>query len=85
MSVFGHKKCRSEVEVVDKETFDIHTHGNITRDGKLQNVQDARILITDEYGNIVGRRNLPGGVAFGGNVTVNGKLTAEKVVGAVYA
>lgn len=80
MAVCGHRKdCKSEVEVVEKSTFDAHAHGNITRAGKMDGVAEPMILITDAAGNIVASKT------FSGDLTVNGTITASKVVGAVYA
>ena len=79
MAVFGHRECRSCVEVVDKATFDKHTHGKITRDGKMTGVAAPMLLITDAAGNIVASKT------FSGDLTINGTITASKVVGAVYA
>ena len=79
MTTYGHKKCRSNVEVVNKETFEMHAHGKITRSGKVAGVSEPMILITDAAGNIVASRT------FDGDLTVNGTITASKVVGAVYA
>lgn len=79
MAVFGHRKCKSEVEVVEKATYDRHAHGNITRDGKMKDVAEPTILITDAAGNVVASKT------FTGNLTINGTITASKVVGAVYA
>lgn len=79
MSAYGHKKCKSAVEVVEKATFDKHTHGNITRDGKMPGVASPMLLITDAAGNIVASRT------FAGDLIINGTITASKVIGAVYA
>ena len=79
MPVFGHRKCKSEVEVVEKATFDKHVHGRITRDGKMNGVKQPMLLITDAAGNIVASKT------FAGNLYVDGTITAKKVVGAVYA
>ena len=79
MAAFGHKKCRSEVEVVEKQTFDAHAHGNITRAGKMKDVAEPMLLITDAAGNIVASRTFPG------DLTFSGTITASKIVGAVYA
>lgn len=79
MAAYGHRKCKSEVEVVEKETFDNHSHGNITRKGKIFGVAEPMLLITDAAGNIVASKT------FSGDLTVNGTITATKVVGAVYA
>lgn len=79
MAAFGHKKCKSEVEVVEKTAFDAHTHGIITRAGKASGVAEPMLLITDAAGNIVASKT------FTGDLNVNGTITASKVVGAVYA
>lgn len=79
MAVFGHRKCRSEVEVVAKSTFDNHAHGNITRGGKVSGVKAQKLLRTTDEGAIVADNTISG------DVTVNGTLTATKIVGAVYA
>ena len=79
MGVFGHKQCKSCVEVVEKATFDTHKHGNITRAGKMTGVNSPMLLITDAAGNIVASKT------FDGDLTINGTITASKVVGAVYA
>lgn len=79
MATYGHKRCKSCVEVVEKATFDGHAHGNITRSGKMQGVASPMLLITDAAGNIVASKT------FSGDLTINGTITANKVVGAVYA
>lgn len=79
MAAYGHKQCKSAVEVVEKATFDKHTHGNITRGGKISGVTSPMLLITDAAGNIVASKT------FDGDLTINGTITASKVVGAVYA
>lgn len=79
MAAYGHKECKSEVLVVEKSTFDAHAHGNITRDGKIKGVAEPTLLITDAAGNVVASKT------FAGNLTINGTITAAKVVGAVYA
>lgn len=77
--VYGHRICKSVVEVVAKSEYDKHGHGVITNGGKVQGVTAPMLLITDSAGNIVAART------FDGDVTVNGTITANKVVGAVYA
>lgn len=77
-NIFGHKKCHSVVEVPSKYEFDQHTHGNITRDGKVKGVTRPMLLITDANGNIIAAREL------NADLTINGTITADKVVGAVY-
>lgn len=56
-----------------------HTHGKINSNGTISGVTQSMLLITDSSGNIVASRT------FGGDITVNGTITANKVVGAVYA
>ncbi len=77
--VYGHKPCKSLVEVVAKSDFDKHAHGIITSGGKVEGVTAPMLLITDSAGNIVASR------VFDGDLTINGTITAQKVVGAVYA
>ena len=80
MAAYGHKRpCKSEVEVVERQTFDTHTHGIITRDGKIKNVAAPMLLITDAAGNVVASKT------FSGDLTISGTITATKIVGAVYA
>ena len=56
-----------------------HTHGRINSNGAISGVTQPMLLITDSSGNIIASRT------FGGDITVNGTITANKVVGAVYA
>ena len=56
-----------------------HTHGSINSNGAISGVTQPMLLITDSSGNIIASRT------FGGDITVNGTITANKVVGAVYA
>ena len=56
-----------------------HSHGNITANGKINGITQPMLLITDSSGNIIASRT------FGGDITINGTITANKVVGAVYA
>lgn len=56
-----------------------HTHGRINSNGTISGVTQSMLLITDSSGNIIASRT------FGGDITVNGTITANKVVGAVYA
>ena len=56
-----------------------HTHGNITANGAIRGVTQPMLLITDSSGNIIASRT------FKGDITINGTITANKVVGAVYA
>lgn len=78
-NVYGHRSCKSLVEVPGKAAYDVHGHGIITRDGKISGVNESMLLITDAAGNIVATKT------FTGDVTISGTLTASKVVGAVYA
>lgn len=77
--VYGHRICKSVVEVVAKSEYDKHAHGVITNGGKVQGVTAPTLLITDSDGNIIASR------AFDGDLTINGTITAQKVIGAVYA
>ena len=56
-----------------------HTHGKINSNGTISGITQPMLLITDSSGNIVASRT------FGGDITINGTITANKVVGAVYA
>lgn len=56
-----------------------HTHGRINSNGAISEVTQPMLLITDSSGNIIASRT------FEGDITVNGTITANKVVGAVYA
>ena len=56
-----------------------HTHGKINSNGTISGITQSMLLITDSSGNIVASRT------FGGDITINGTITANKVVGAVYA
>ena len=56
-----------------------HTHGKINSNGAISGVTQPMLLITDSSGNIIASRT------FGGDITVNGPITANKIVGAVYA
>lgn len=76
--IFGHRSCKSLKEVPSKDAYDKHSHGNITRGGKISGVTEPMLLITDAEGNIVAATE------FTGDLTINGTLTASKVVGAVY-
>lgn len=78
-NVFGHRQCKSLVEVPSKAGYDVHAHGNITRGGKMANVAEPMLLITDAAGNIVASKTITA------DLTISGTLTASKVVGAVYA
>ena len=79
MDAYGFKKGFSLVKVVPKAEYDAHAHGQITRDGKIKDVQEVRILATDASGNITATRTI------NANLTIKGTLTADKVIGAVYA
>ena len=76
--VFGHRWCKSLVEVPRKDQYDKHGHGKITNGGKISGVTKPMLLITDAEGNIIAATE------FTGDLTINGTLTAAKVVGAVY-
>ena len=56
-----------------------HTHGRINSNGAISGVTQPMLLITDSSGNIIASRT------FEGDITINGTITANKVVGAVYA
>lgn len=56
-----------------------HTHGKINSNGTISGITQSMLLITDSSGNIIASRT------FGGDITINGTITANKVVGAVYA
>lgn len=56
-----------------------HTHGRINSNGTISGITQPMLLITDSSGNIIASRT------FEGDITVNGTITANKVVGAVYA
>lgn len=75
---FGHRACKSLVEVPSKENFDVHTHGNITRGGKIAGVSEPMLLITDAAGNIIATKTITA------DLTISGTLMASKVIGAVY-
>ena len=45
---------------------------------KLEGVNQPMLLITDKEGNIIAAK------AITANLTINGTLTADKVIGAVY-
>ena len=76
--IFGHRKCKSLVEVPSKATYDVHAHGNITRGGKISGIKEPMLLVTDAEGNIVAAKTLTA------DLTISGTLTASKIVGAVY-
>lgn len=77
-NVYGHRMCKSLKEVPSKDQYDVHTHGNITRGGKVSGVSEPMLLVTDAEGNIVAAK------AITADLTISGTLTASKVVGAVY-
>lgn len=77
--VYGHRSCKSLKEVTPKEAYDVHAHGKITRGGKISGVTKPMLLITDAEGNIVAATEIAA------DLTINGTLTAAKIVGAVYA
>ena len=79
MDAYGFKKGFSLVKVAPKAEYDAHAHGKITRDGKIKDVQEVRILVTDASGNITATRTISA------DLTIKGTLTADKVIGAVYA
>ena len=56
-----------------------HKHGRINSNGAISGVTQPMLLITDSSGNIIASRT------FKGDITINGTITANKVVGAVYA
>lgn len=78
-NVFGHRQCKSLVEVPSKGAYDVHAHGNITRGGKVSGVNEPMLLITDAAGNIIASKTITA------DITISGTLRASKVVGAVYA
>lgn len=77
-NIFGHRKCKSLEEVPSKAAYDVHTHGKITRGGKISGVTKPMLLITDAEGNIVAATEITA------DLTITGTLTASKIVGAVY-
>lgn len=77
--VYGHRACKSLKEVPSKEAYDVHTHGNITRGGKISGITEPMLLVTDAEGNIIAAKTLTA------DLTISGTLTASKIVGAVYA
>lgn len=78
-NIFGHRRCKSLEEVPSKAAYDKHGHGKITNGGKISGVTKPMLLITDADGNIIAATE------FTGDLTINGTLTAAKIVGAVYA
>lgn len=93
-NVYGHKKCKSEVPVVSKEVFDVHAHGILNRSGYViaasGTPQPNRLLHTDENGQLScgasfkGSLNMTGNINAGGTITAK-TITADKIIGAVYA
>ena len=77
--VFGHRSCKSLAEVPEKGAYDVHSHGNITRGGKISGVKEPMLLMTDAEGNIIAAKTLTA------DLTISGTVTASKIVGAVYA
>lgn len=77
-NVFGHRRCKSLVEVPPKAAYDVHAHGQITRGGKISGVKEPMLLVTDAEGNIIAAKTLTA------DLTISGTLTASKIVGAVY-
>lgn len=78
-NVYGHRKCKSVVEVPPKAAYDVHAHGNITRDGKVAGATGQALVHTDDEGKVVATNEL------NADLTINGAIVATKVIGAVYA
>lgn len=78
-NVYGHRKCKSVVEVPPKAAYDVHAHGNITRDGKVVGATGQALVHTDDEGKVVATNEL------NADLTINGAIVATKVIGAVYA
>lgn len=78
-NVYGHRKCKSVVEVPPKAAYDVHAHGNINRDGKITGATGQALVHTDDEGKVVASNTL------NADLTVNGAIVATKVIGAVYA
>ena len=78
-NVYGHRKCKSVVEVPQKAAYDVHAHGNITRDGKITGATGQALVHTDDEGKVVATN------ALNADLTINGAIVATKVIGAVYA
>ena len=76
--IFGHRSCKSLEEVPGKAAYDVHSHGIITRGGKISGVKEPMLLMTDAEGNIIAAKTLTA------DITISGTLTASKIVGAVY-
>ena len=77
-NIYGHRSCKSLVEVPGKAAYDAHAHGNITRAGKMAGVSAPMLLITDAQGNIIASKSITA------DITISGTLTASKIIGAVY-
>ena len=77
-NIYGHRSCKSLVEVPGKAAYDAHAHGNITRAGKMAGVTEPMLLICDAAGNIVASKTITA------DITISGTLTASKIIGAVY-
>ena len=56
-----------------------HTHGKITNAGKISGVTKPMLLMTDANGNIIAALEITA------DLKIKGTLTADKVIGAVYA
>lgn len=78
-NVYGHRKCKSAVEVPQKAAYDVHAHGNITRDGKITGANGQALVRTDDDGKVVASNEI------NADLTINGAIVATKVIGAVYA
>lgn len=78
-NVYGHRKCKSVVEVPPKAAYDVHAHGNISRDGKITGATGQALVHTDDTGKVVASNTL------NADLTINGAIVATKVIGAVYA
>lgn len=77
-NIYGHRSCKSLVEVPGKAAYDAHAHGNITRAGKMAGVSAPMLLICDAQGNIIASKSITA------DITISGTLTASKIIGAVY-
>jgi len=78
-NVYGHRKCKSVVEVPPKASYDVHAHGNIDRNGKITGATGQALVHTDDTGQVVASNVL------NADLTINGAIVATKVIGAVYA
>lgn len=76
--VFGHRSCKSLAEVPEKDAYDVHAHGKITRGGKISGVTEPMFLVTDANGNIIAAKTITA------DLTISGTVTASKIIGAVY-